>query len=164
MLTQAPVAVLQLSVVQASPSLQLEHAEPEAPHTALDSDASAVQVPETSAPQPDEQHDPDSHRPLVHAVPLAVFDKVPLHTPALEHVSFDVQTLPSSQAAPVAGVDWQTRSNVQVSVVQGLPSSHVLKRPQMTHSPSTQSAVWHWSFAVQVLRMGFLVWHTPEPQ
>jgi hypothetical protein len=144
--------------------LHVAHAEPLAPHAVVDSDASAVQVPEPSVPQPDEQHDPDSQRPLVHAVPFVVFDKVPLHTPALEHVSFDVQTLPSSQAAPVAGVDWHTRSSVQVSVVHGLPSSQVAKSPQMTQRPSTQSAVWHWSFAVHVPRIGFFVLQTPAPQ
>ena len=61
---------LQLSVVQLSPSLQLAHTEPLAPHTVVDSDASAVQVPDPSVPQPDEQHSPVSQRPPVHDAPF----------------------------------------------------------------------------------------------
>ncbi len=82
-MTQFPAAsafehtplALQLSVVQASPSLQVAHTAPLAPHTVGDSDASAVQVPEPSVPQPDEQQEPDSQRPPVHDAP---FD-LPLH-------------------------------------------------------------------------------------
>ena len=63
---------LQLSVVQLSPSLQLAHTAPVAPHTVLDSEASAVQVPEPSVPQPLVQHAPDSQRPPVHDAPFDV--------------------------------------------------------------------------------------------
>ncbi len=162
MFTQAPVAVLQLSVVQLSPSLHVEHTEPLAPHTVLDSDASAVHVPEPSVPQPDEQHAPDSQRPLVQAVPFAVL-RVPLQTPALLHVEFDVQTLPSSQPAPVAAVDWHV-DPAHVSVVHGLPSSQLPLEPQLKQKPKVQLADWHWSLAVHVPKVDFLVWHTPELQ
>ncbi len=61
---------LQASVVQLSPSLQLAQTAPLAPHTVLDSDASAVHAPEPSVPQPVVQHAPDSQRPPVHDVPF----------------------------------------------------------------------------------------------
>jgi hypothetical protein len=60
----------QLSVVQLKPSLQLAHTAPLVPHTVVDSDASAVHVPEPSVPQPVVQHEPDSQRPPVHDVPF----------------------------------------------------------------------------------------------
>ncbi len=62
--------MLQVSVVQLRPSLQLEQTAPLAPHTVDVSDASAVQVPDPSVPQPDVQHDPVSQRPPVHDVPF----------------------------------------------------------------------------------------------
>ncbi len=61
---------LQASVVQLSPSLQLAHTAPLAPHTVDVSDASAVQVPDPSVPQPLVQHAPDSQRPPVHDAPF----------------------------------------------------------------------------------------------
>jgi hypothetical protein len=66
----APVVVLQPSVVQLSPSLQLAQVAPVAPHTVEVSDASAVQVPDPSVLQPVVQHEPDSQRPPVHDVPF----------------------------------------------------------------------------------------------
>jgi hypothetical protein len=67
--------VLQLSVVQLKPSLQLVQVAPFAPHAVVDSDASAVHVPEPSVPQPAVQHEPDSQRPPVHDVPFDVLDQ-----------------------------------------------------------------------------------------
>jgi hypothetical protein len=67
---QVPVAVLQVSVVHEMPSLHDAHALPIAPQEVAVSDASAVHVPVPSLPQPVVQHEPDSQRPPVHAVPL----------------------------------------------------------------------------------------------
>jgi hypothetical protein len=63
----------QLSDVQTLPSSQVVQAAPEAPHTVTLSEASAVQLPDESEPQPEVQQEPDSQRPPVHAVPFDLF-------------------------------------------------------------------------------------------
>lgn len=125
---QAPA--LHASVVHGLLSLQLVQTEPAAPQDAAVSEAIAVHVPVPSVPQPDVQHEPLSQRPPVHVVPLAQF--VPgVHVPPALQVSPDVQMLPSSQAVAAARC-WQTPPT-QVSLVQGLLSSHVPDKPQFAH-------------------------------
>jgi hypothetical protein len=64
------------SVVHDRPSSQLVQAAPDAPQLVTVSDASAVQVPEESVPQPVVQQEPVSQRPPVHAVPFDLFVQV----------------------------------------------------------------------------------------
>ena len=68
----------------------------------------------------------ESHESSVHTLPSSQFvGGPPSQNPRLLHASPDVQASPSSQEVPVAGVCLQKPSPVsQVSIVQGLPSSH----------------------------------------
>ena len=72
----------------------------------------------------------------VHGLPSLQLMTLPLHVPLLQ-VSLDVQALPSAQGPPSRLAWAQPLAGLQVSVVQGLPSSQP-KVPVTAHVPLAQ--------------------------
>jgi hypothetical protein len=84
---------------------------------------------------------------------------LPVQTPCALHVSVCVQALLSLQVMPVSAVWAQPVVGLQLSAVQGLPSSHEMLARWQVPPLHVPSLTWHMSLAVQASPSAF--WQVP---
>jgi hypothetical protein len=111
--------------------------------------AGFVHAPEAGSQVPATWHWSDA----VHVMRLPL-----MHVPP-SHMSLNVQGLPSLHETPFAGVCTQPVAGLQLSVVQGFPSSHEMAALRQTPPVHMPSATWHMSVGEQVAPSAF--WQLP---